>query len=109
MRKTAIAAGFVAALVTFGWGHSAPADVPQYDPQDEWEGLPEDEGREAVYYNCVACHSMATIMQQRMSRGFWNRTINRMSDDMGMPEPPEEERELILDYLEEHFGQDAPR
>lgn len=110
MRGKFVTAGLIAAVLTFGWGLSAPvASAPQYDPEDEWHGLPEDEGRDVLYYNCVACHSMGTIMQQRLNRSMWNRTIDRMINDMGMPEPPEEEREIILDYLEEHFGQDSPR
>lgn len=109
MRRSAIAAGLLATAVTFGWGCAALAEAPQYDPEHEWQGLPEGEGREEVFYNCVACHSMGTIIQQRLSRRWWELTMERMVDDMGMVEPPEEEWELILDYLEEHLGPDSPR
>lgn len=101
--------GLLCAAAIAGWGLLAPAFAQQYDPNDEWHGLPEGEGREEVFFNCVACHSMGTIMQQRLSRRWWEITIERMIDDMGMPVPPEEEMPLILDYLEEHFGEDSPR
>jgi hypothetical protein len=109
MRAGVIATALAAATVAFGWGLTAPAVAQQYDPQDEWQGLPEGKGREEVFYNCVACHSMGTIMQQRLSLRWWEITIEKMIDDMGMVEPPDDEMDLILDYLEEHFGQDSPR
>jgi len=99
----------LAVLLLLGWGITAPAAAPRYDPQDEWHGLPEGEGREEVFFTCVACHSMGTIMQQRLSRRWWEITMERMITEMGMPEPGQEGRDLILDYLEEHFGQDSPR
>jgi hypothetical protein len=109
IRRTAIAAALLAVASTSGWGLPAPAVAQHYDPADAWQGLPEGEGREEVFYTCVACHSMATVMQQRLSRRWWELTIERMVDDMGMAEPDAAEREVILDYLEEHFGQDSPR
>lgn len=109
MRKGVIVAALFATGVALGLGLSAPAVAQQYDPEDDWQGLPEGEGREEVFYNCVACHSMGTIMQQRLSRRWWVITIEKMIDEMGMPEPYEEERQLILDYLETHFGQGTPR
>lgn len=109
MRSGGFVATLFAAVVAFGWGFSAPTAAQQYDPNDDWQGLPEGDGREQVFYNCVACHSMGTIMQQRLSRRWWVITIEKMIDEMGMLEPPEEEGELILDYLEMHFGPDSPR
>lgn len=109
IRRTAIAAALLAVALALGWGLPPPAAAQSWDRADEWQGLPEGEGREEVFYTCVACHSMATVMQQRLSRRWWDLTIERMVDDMGMVEPEQAERELILDYLEEHFGQDSPR
>jgi hypothetical protein len=109
IRRPALAAARCAVALAVGWGLPIPAAAQSYDPADEWHGLPEGEGREEVFYTCVACHSMATVMQQRLSRRWWELTIERMVDDMGMAEPDAAEREIILDYLEEHFGQDSPR
>jgi hypothetical protein len=109
IRGAALAAALGAVVLLGGWGWAAPAFAQAYDPADEWHGLPEGEGREEVFFSCVACHSMGTVMQQRLSRRWWEITIERMVDDMGMPEPEADELELILDYLEEHLGQDSPR
>jgi hypothetical protein len=32
-----------------------------------------------------------------------------MVEEQGMPEIVDEERELVLDYLETHYGEDVPR
>lgn len=108
MRGATIAALLVALVLLLGRGLPAPAGA-QWDPGDEWEGLPEGEGREELFYNCIACHSTAIIQQQRLDRRTWNEVLVWMVDDMGMPEMPEEEHELVLDYLVEHFGRDAAR
>jgi len=108
MRRALLVFGLAALLSGAGWGLSAPATA-SYDPDDEWEGLPEDDGREELYYSCIACHSTAIIQQQRLDRRTWDEVLVWMAEDMGWPEPPEEEYELILDYLVEHFGRDSPR
>lgn len=108
MRTHLPAAALAATIVLAGWGLPAPAGA-QYDPQDEWQGLPEGEGREEVFYNCVACHSMAIVMQQRLSERVWDDVLDWMVAQMGMPEPDPELRQTILEYLVEHFGQDVPR
>ena len=108
MRRVAIVLGLLALGGLAGWGLTAPAGAA-YDPSDEWQGLPADEGREAVYFGCIACHSTAIIQQQRMTEGYWKLTLDRMVDEMGMPELPADEYDLVLDYLVTHFGADSPR
>lgn len=108
MARQAIGAVFAILLVVAGWGLAPPAGAA-YDPSDEWQGLPAGEGRETVYFNCVACHSTAIIQQQRMSETVWLRTLTTMVDEMGMPALPGDEEALVLDYLVEHFGQDVAR
>lgn len=108
MRRVATAATILAVVLLLGRGLMAPAGA-QWDPSDEWEGLPEGEGREEVFYNCIACHSSAIVQQQRLDRRTWDEVLVWMVDDMGMPEMPEDEHELVLDYLVEHFGRDVPR
>ena len=95
-------------LAVAGRGLAPPAGAA-YDPSDEWQGLPEGEGREEVYFNCIACHSTAIVQQQRMNQTVWQRTLTRMVEEMGMPALPEDEHELVIEYLVEHFGQDVPR
>jgi len=72
--------------------------------EDDWQGLPPDPGREAVFYTCQACHSLAIVKQQGLSRDSWDETLDWMIEEQGMPEPEPEERALILDYLSTHFG-----
>lgn len=108
MRAPATAAALLAALLLLGRGFLAPAGA-QYDPSDEWEGLPPGEGREEVFYNCIACHSTAIVQQQRLDSRTWREVLDWMEEEMGMPELPEEERALALDYLVTHFGRDSPR
>lgn len=108
MRRILPVLGLVAGIALAGWGLVPPAGAA-YDPADAWQGLPEGEGREEVFYNCVACHSMAIVMQQRLSEGYWRYTLERMVDDMGMPALPDDEYDLVLDYLVAYFGTDVPR
>lgn len=103
-----LTAGILVVLAALAGSLAAPAGAA-YDPDDEWQGLPEGEGRETLYFNCIACHSTAIIQQQRLNERVWDDVLQWMITDMGWPEPPEEDYQLILDYLVEHFGQDVPR
>lgn len=70
---------------------------------DDPEDLPEGQGREEAFYNCIACHSFQVVVRQGMSRPMWEDTLTLMVERHGMPELDEEERLLILDYLSEHY------
>jgi hypothetical protein len=115
MRGRVVAFGLVAGFAAVGWGQLPPATaageitLAAYDPADEWQGLPEGDGREPVYFNCIACHSTAIIQQQGMTEGYWKITLERMVDEMGMPELAEDEYDLVLDYLVSNFGPNASR
>jgi Spy/CpxP family protein refolding chaperone len=74
---------------------------------DDFGGLPEAEGREDVFYNCQACHSLRTVTQQSLSRSRWDQILDDMVQVHGMHELDEEERERVLDYLAEEFGTGA--
>jgi len=77
--------------------------LPLQAQEDPFGGLPEGEGRDLVFGTCTACHSTRIIVQQGMTRTAWDRTLTWMVEKQGMPEPPEETRAQILDYLAEHF------
>ncbi|MBT5073797.1 MAG: hypothetical protein HOM63_08745 [Kordiimonadaceae bacterium] len=76
---------------------------PVYSQDDDEDPdmalLPIGEGREEVFYLCSACHSIKTVVQQRLSRDTWDYTLDYMVAEQGMPELEEEERAQILDYL----------
>ena len=75
----------------------------------DWDGLPPGSGREEVYYTCQACHSLAIVKQQGLSRESWDETLVWMVEEQGMPEIDPEERDRILDYLSNVFGENRAR
>ncbi|MDX1402307.1 MAG: hypothetical protein R3245_10320 [Kiloniellales bacterium] len=77
------------------------------EDSDDWQGLPPGPGREEVYYSCQACHSLAIVKQQGLSRESWDETLVWMVEEQGMPEPDPVERNLILDYLANHYGRNS--
>ena len=80
-----------------------------FGPEDEvdWDGLPPGEGRELVFYTCQACHSLAIVKQQGLSREFWDDTLTWMVEEQAMPELGDDDRVLVLDYLATNFGPDS--
>lgn len=74
------------------------------EDEEDWDGLPPGAGREEVYYTCQACHSLAIVKQQGLSRESWDETLAWMVEEQGMPELETAERDLILDYLSSRYG-----
>lgn len=72
--------------------------------QDDFGGLPEGPGREEVFYNCGACHSLRTVTNQRLQRWRWDQLLTWMVEEQGMAEPDPETRAAILEYLVAQFG-----
>jgi len=70
----------------------------------EFENMPDTPGMEETYYQCVACHSMSIIKQQRISDARWDYLWEWMVEEQGMPEADEETKEIVLDYLKQHFS-----
>ena len=89
-----------------------PTDVRH---QDTVETMPPGKGQEETFYLCAACHGTALIKAQGMTRERWDSTFQYMIDRHGMADPDKADRDLIVDYLTEHFpprrrgrGQDNP-
>jgi len=77
---------------------------PAFEPTlDEIDDLPTGPGQEETFYTCTACHGLALIESQGMTSDRWDNTIGLMVRTHKMPEPTEEERNLIVSYLAEHF------
>ncbi len=74
--------------------------------EDDWAGLPASPGREDVFYLCQACHSLAIVKQQGLSREDWDETLVWMVEEQGMPEMDPETERNVLDYLATHYGPD---
>ena len=76
-----------------------PARAQEESPED----LPEGKGRDETFYGCTACHGLAIIRQQGMTRERWDATIQDMQARHNMPEPDAGDRALMLDYLATAF------
>ncbi|SMO98444.1 cytochrome C-552 [Paracoccus laeviglucosivorans] len=81
----------------------ADAGKPQAAEQ-EFDGLPAGAGAEETYYQCVACHSVQIIQQQRVTDHRWDELWRWMVEAQGMAEPDPETKELILAYLKQNFS-----
>jgi cytochrome c len=77
------------------------------EEEEDWGGLPPGGGREQVFYSCQACHSLAIVTQQGLSREFWDETLTWMVEEQAMPELDEEDRTMVLNYLATNFGPDS--
>ncbi len=78
--------------------------IAQEEEEPEMALLPLGEGREEVFYLCSACHSIKTVVQQKLSREVWDETLDYMVSEQGMPELDEEDRLKILNYLGTHVS-----
>lgn len=67
-------------------------------------GLPEGEGRDAVYFTCRACHALEQFTDRRLSREDWDSLLNEMVSNHGMASPEPWAQTLMLNYLEAKFG-----
>jgi cytochrome c5 len=68
------------------------------------QDLPAGSGHDVVTARCLSCHEADLIVQQRLSRSGWMRSVDKMIRWGAVVEPAE--REPMLDYLAAHF---APR
>ena len=65
-------------------------------------------GVSETFYACTACHSERIVAQQGLSRERWEEMLVWMVEEQGMEPLPEEEEEIILDYLSTHYNEDRP-
>jgi cytochrome c5 len=63
--------------------------------------LPPGAGRETVTTRCLSCHEADLIVQQRLTRTGWGRTLDKMVRWGATIETSE--REPMLDYLSANF------
>lgn len=94
------------------WIPPAPkVEAPAPDPEkgkppphnDTIADLPEGKGREVTFYTCTACHGVALIKAQGLTRDLWDASIDLMLQRHRMPPVKAEDRAEILDYLVEQF------
>jgi len=70
---------------------------------DKVEDMPDGKGREVTFYTCTACHGVALIKAQGLTRELWDHTFDMMLEKHRMPPVKPDERAEILDYLSEQF------
>lgn len=70
---------------------------------DKPEDLPDGQGRDLTFYTCTACHGVALIKAQGLTRDLWDSTIDLMLEKHRMPPVKTAERAEILDYLSQQF------
>jgi cytochrome c len=85
----------------FGLGRATVASAPDDQFGTDW---PVGAGRDITGYTCSACHSLAIVKQQGLSRESWDELLDWMVEEQGMGEPDPEQRQAILGYLATHFG-----
>ena len=74
--------------------------------QDNYELLPEGEGRDEVYALCSGCHSIRLVVQQGLTEKAWDKALTWMVEEQGMAEMDDETRSIVLNYLSEHLNTD---
>ena len=102
----------LAMVILGGWGVPSPAaddSITGVASGEDYEGLPAGPGREQVFYLCRACHSLKTVLQQRLSREVWDETLVWMIEEQGMPAPEPADYARLLDYLGSRLSPEAPR
>lgn len=80
-------------------------DVAGIAEDDEFGAdWPRTAGWEETAYLCSACHSLAIVKQQGLSRKVWDELLDWMVEEQGMAELAPEEHALVLRYLAQNFG-----
>ncbi len=68
---------------------------------DDWPSGP---GSTMTGYACSACHSLAIVKQQGLTRADWDELLDWMVDEQGMDVLPTDQRTQVLNYLSQHFN-----
>ena len=76
----------------------------QFDPQDEYSGMPRDNNVDLVVGLCSGCHSLQIVMQQSMTPARWDYTLDWMSEKQGMAPLSAQDREKVYAYLVANFS-----
>jgi cytochrome c len=86
-----------------------PMPLPEFASKETgpaYGGLPQGEGREAVYFTCRACHALEQFTERKLSREQWDSLLTEMVETNGMAAPESWARRLMLDYLGAYFGEE---
>ncbi len=73
-------------------------------PTDPATGLVIDDNWQIVSAHCGACHSTRLVTQNRGTRETWLNLIRWMQETQGLWPFNEPTEQILLDYLEKHYG-----
>lgn len=75
-----------------------------FDPADDYWGLPRTEGYDLIDAYCTACHTLQIVMQQSATPERWDYMLDWMVREQGMAPMIDGDRDIVLKYLVETFG-----
>ena len=70
--------------------------------------LPEGEGKQLVQGLCTMCHDLGVVVATRRGADDWKRYTENMLRQNGVSVPGDKEQ-IIVSYLNQHFGEANPR
>lgn len=74
--------------------------------QDDYDLLPDGEGKDVVYAMCSGCHSIRLVAQQGLSPKRWEKMLDWMVEEQGMAELDTETHDVVMVYLTNHLNTD---
>jgi len=101
--RAILATAAIAALTATAASH---ADGPELDPAT---GLKIADDWELVRNNCIACHSLALVTQQRGDATQWLGLIRWMQEKQNLWQFDADTEERIVSYLSENYPPQANR
>ena len=100
-------------IITYGASYSALTPMSEseglatninFDPSDDYWGLPRTAGVESVSLFCGSCHSLAIVMQQSQTADGWRYLLDWMVEKQGMARLSAEDDAVIHAYLSREFA-----
>lgn len=111
-RKSTTAAAVLAAAVLAAGAAAQTSETEGHDDTRADVGdvgaLYPAQGAGVTYTYCASCHSTMLVAQQGQTREGWDELLVWMVEKQGMEPIPEADREIVLDYLAEHYNTDRP-
>jgi len=82
----------------------AAAAAQVFTPRDESPAdYPAGPGRDQTFYTCTPCHGFKLVAAQGQARAQWEDTLEFMTKRHNMPPLEDNDRKIVLDYLEAAF------
>lgn len=70
------------------------------------EPLPDGAMKEAATTACLECHDSSIILQQRLTKAAWTKTVDKMIKWGADVDP--KDHDPLIDYLSTNFNPDKP-